>query len=240
MFKVYLVVFGGFACLFPLAFYCLLLASWNGRRRPMIVSGPADFAGVLVATSGFLITGGPLILSGMHDVWRRATLHGSFAEIRTGLDSAIWPWAVAWIGYFVLVVGGALWLLIRRRSVSVIYNIDPTDAKNLIPETVRRLKLTGAWRGPAFWIEMPEKVGIRRVIVNVTIVPSLRHMLLRWPADSGTARQHVETALRRVISELNAPENPAAGWFLTAATGQFALLLMLLALFLFRLWHLRG
>ena len=54
MLLIYLVVFGGFACLFPLAFYGLVLTSLNNRRRPTFVPGPADFAGVLIATAGFL------------------------------------------------------------------------------------------------------------------------------------------------------------------------------------------
>jgi hypothetical protein len=187
-----------------------------------------------------LIAGGPLILIGLYELWRRATLQGSLAEIRRGLAAPTWPWAVAWAGYFVLVVGGAAWLLIRRKPVSVIYNIDPVEAKNLIPEVVKRMRLTGAWRGREFWIEFPEKVGIRRVIVAVTVLPALRHLMFRWPEDSTDARRRIETLAKGVLAELHSPNNPTASWFLTAATGLFSLLLVLLALFVFRAWQIRG
>ena len=71
MLSIPILVLAGFACLFPPALYCLVLASVNNRRRPTLVSGPLDFAGVLLASAGFLIVGGPLALAGMHDAWRR-------------------------------------------------------------------------------------------------------------------------------------------------------------------------
>ena len=121
LFIVYMVVFGGFACLFPLAFYCLILASWNSRRRPLFVSGPADFAGVLLATSGFLITGGPLILALLHDKSELSAGYPNFAAAWSAQAGLTWPWLLAWLGYFVVVVGGQAWLLsaqaIRQRHL---------------------------------------------------------------------------------------------------------------------------
>jgi hypothetical protein len=240
LFIVYLVVFGGFACLFPLAFYCLVLASWNGRRHPLLVSGPADFAGVLLATSGFLIAGGPLILNGLYDAWRWSALHGSFALIRQGLHESSRFWLLVWFGYFVLVVGGAAWFLIRRRAVSVVYSIDPADAVELVPETLRRLGVPLVRRGNGFYIEFEDGPHVERALLDVTVVPIMRHMTLRWSSVSGDARRRVEAELARILAEIEAPANPAAGWFLTAATGLFALLLALLAFFVFQAWRLRG
>jgi hypothetical protein len=237
---VYLVVFGGFACLFPLAFYCLVLASWNGRRRPLFVSGPADFAGVLLATSGFLIVGGPLILTGLYDAWRRSTLHGSFALIRQGLNESSRFWLLAWLGYFILVVGGAAWLLARRRAVSVIYNIDVADAHELVPETLLRLGVPLVRQGAGYSIEFDDGKRSGRAVVAVSIMPIMRHVTLRWSPGSGGARRRVEAEMSRVLAELDAPANPAAGWLLAAATGLFALLLMLLAMFVFQVWRMRG
>jgi hypothetical protein len=238
--NLYLAVFGGFACLFPLAFYCLVLASVNRRRRPMFLTGSADFAGLLLATAGFLIVGGPLILVGLHDAWRRQSLQGSLATIRGALVESSSPWLLVWVGYFVLVVGGAAWALHRRRHVSVIYNIDPADAHELIPNTIARLGLAGAWRGDAYWFDLPERAGIRRAIVIVTVVPTLRHLTLRWQFPSGDVRRRVEAELRRALDEIEAPDNPIGGWLLTTATGIFSLLLVLLGMFVYVLWRIRG
>jgi hypothetical protein len=215
---IYLVVFGGFACLFPLATYCLIMASVNGRRRPTVVSGAADFAGVLVATAGFLIVGGPLILAGLHEAWRRQALRGSFATIRTALDAASGPWLVAWLGYFVFVVGGTAWLMFRRRAMTVIYNIDPIDAQKVVAD------LTGR-RGPG--------------LPAVTVVPGMRHATVRWPVASGEVRRQLESDLRRAVADLESAPNPFAGWLLAAATGLFALLLIMLGLYVGLLWSLR-
>jgi hypothetical protein len=249
-------VFGGFACLFPLAFYCLVLANVNGRRRPTFVPGPVDFAGVLLATSGFLIIGGPLVLVGVHEVWRRQELRGSFAAIRSALTESSGPWLAVWAGYFVAVVGGAAWLLLRRRSVSVIYNIDPTDAQKLIPDVLDSLGLEWTGRGAAYYVgfaspasagppapfgpeEMPVVTG-ERAVLGVTIVPAMRHLTLRWSFATGDLRRQVEAEVRRALTGLDAPSNPAAGWLLAAATGLFGLLVVLLGLFVTVLWRLRG
>jgi hypothetical protein len=236
----YLIVIGAFLCLFPLAFYLLTLANWNGRRRPVFLSGPADFGGVLLATAGFLILGGPLILAGLHEIWRRSTLTGSFHDIRVHLPEPSWPWYFASGAYLLLVVGGAAWLLIRRLPVSVIYNIDPADADNLVPVTLNRMGLSWARRGSAYWIEWVERIGIRRIVADVTIAPVMRHMTLRWIATPVDVRPQVEAELRQTLAKIDSPVNPLAAWLLTAATGLFALLLGLLGWFLMILWRLRS
>jgi hypothetical protein len=233
---VYLVVFGGFACLFPLAFYCLVMSSVNARRRPTAVSGTTDFAGVLLATAGFWIVGGPLILFGLHEAWRRQALRGSFATIRAALDESSGPWLAAWVGYFVLVVVGAGWLLFRRRAVTVVYNIDPTDAQKLVPGLLDQLGLPWARRNGGHIIG-----GERQsVVMDVTVVPAMRHATFRWSPCTGDVRRRVEAELQRAVTTMEAPESPVAGWLLTASTGLFALLLILLGLFVALLWSLRA
>jgi hypothetical protein len=233
----YLVVFGGFACLFPLAFYCLMLASWNSRRRPLIVSGPADFAAVILATSGFLIAGGPLILVGLHDAWRAHLLHGTLAEISHGLGESSGWWLIVWLSYFLIVVCGSAWLLIRRRNVSVVYNIDPTDAEKLLPEAIHRLGVPLLRRGTSYFVEFANDSSPCWTLLDLTVGPALRHLTLHWSGNSGDARRRIEAEIRQVLATTESPENPAAGWLLTAATGLFALLLVLVAMFVFRVWH---
>ncbi len=240
MFTVYLVVFGGFACLFPLAFYCLMVASWNGRRRPLLVTGPADIAGVLLATSGFLIAGGPLILTLLHERSRRAAEYPNFAAAWSAQAGLTWPWLCAWAGYFLLVVGGTMWLLIRRRPIAVIYNIDPADADDLVSMVLKRLGLPLIHHGAGYFIAIENGTGPGRAVLEVTVMPVMRHAVLRWSSVSGGVRRRVEAEIGRVVAEMAAPANPTAGWFLTAATGLFSLLLALLALFVFQVWRVRG
>jgi hypothetical protein len=235
LFTVYLVVFGAFACLFPLAFYCLMLASWNGRRRAMVINGSADFAGVLLATSGFIIAGGPLILTLAYAKSQRMVDYPNFVAAWSAQGGPTWPWLFAWVGSFVLIVGGTAWLLIRRRVVTVIYNIHPADAQALIPETLQRLGMPVVQRGAGFVIELDSGRGV----LDITIAPVLRHVTLRWSLLSGDVRQRFEAEMCGLLVELESTSNPAAGWFLTAATGLFSLLLVLLAMFVFQMWRLR-
>src|SRR5207237_2461249 len=93
----------------------------------------ADFAGVLLATAGCLIVGGPLILAGAQQGWRRTLRHRSFAAAFHDLPELSWPWLLLWVAYFVLVAGGSAWLLWRRRSSTSVYNIDPAAPDKLIP-----------------------------------------------------------------------------------------------------------
>lgn len=252
---IHLIVFGGFACLFPLATYCLVLAGLNGRRRPIVVAGTADFAGLLAGTSGFLIVGGPLILVGIHETWRRQALRGTLADIRAALAQPPGPWLLVWVTYFVLVVAGVVWLAIRRRSVAVIYNIDPTDAQKLLPDLLTRSGLPWTRRGGTYSIGFPESgpslssiVGTEaipvlrgeRAVLDVTVVPGMRHVTLRWRLASADLRGRVEDELRTAVTALDAPYNPIAGWLIAAATGLFAFLLILLGLFVALVWSLRG
>jgi hypothetical protein len=248
---VILVVFGSFACLFPLAFYCLVVASLNNRRRPTLVSGPADFAGALLATAGFLIVGGPLILSGVHDAWRRTLLRGSFAAIRDYLAQSSGPWLLLWIIYYVGVVGGACWLLWRRRAYSVVYNLDAATANKLVPDALDRHELPWSRRGSTYYVgftgptsALPGSaddpvVSERQAVLEVTDAPALRHVTLYWSFDDGVRRQ-VEGELRQALEGVESPESPAGGWFLAAATVLFMVLLVVLALFMVFVWNLRG
>jgi hypothetical protein len=252
---IFLVVFGGFACLFPLAFYCLVLANLNNRRRPTLVPGPSDFAGVLLATAGFVIVGGPLILAGLHESWRRGLLRGSFASIRAALAESTSPWLLLWATYFAIVVGGAVWLLLRRRAVSVVYNIDPAAGQKLVAELLDHLGLPWGRRDGAYLIdsqgqpstarrsasrsERASRMPVGQTVLEVTEAPVLRHLTLRWTAGNGAARSRFEAELRNALEHVESPANPAAGWFLTAASTLFIVLLALLGLFILFLYLLR-
>src|SRR5713226_10358576 len=79
----HLLLLVGIACLFPVALYCLYLAMLHNRRNPTMISGSWDFAGVLIALSGFLLIGGTLLVfclnNAARDYWFRG---GGFADLR--------------------------------------------------------------------------------------------------------------------------------------------------------------
>lgn len=235
----YWIVFVAFALLFPLACYCVTMANVNGRRRPKMVSGMADFAGVLLAIAGFLVIGGPLLLNGIRELWRRQTLSGSLTDIREALHQSNWPWPAIWVGYVVLIVGGSAWLLFRRRASIVVYNIDPADAQELLPEVLKGLKLPFEQRAGEFIIEAALSHN-PAAILRVAIVPSMRNLTLTWLFGGTRIRQLVTNEIRRSIAMLNSPSNPVSTWLLTIATGIFAVLLVLLGLFVAIIWQIRG
>jgi hypothetical protein len=132
------------AFLFPVAIYCLILAVLNSRRHPTLVSGPWDFAGVLFATTGFLLIGGPTILAGLNSQWRYALQHGRFREVRSQPSEWWLLWILIWGVYFVVVIGGAVYVAWRRRPVTIIYNIDPVVFEDVLGRVLDQLGMEGA------------------------------------------------------------------------------------------------
>src|SRR4051812_3677246 len=102
-------LFAGMAFLFPIAAYLLFLAIVNARPHPTVIAGPWDFAGILFATAGFWLLGGPMTLTTFHARWRPAMVQGETMEIASGEWSFLW--VVPWVLYFALVLGGGLWML---------------------------------------------------------------------------------------------------------------------------------
>src|SRR5437667_7845226 len=88
--------------LVPVLVYLLYLALFvNRRRRPLVVSGAADQALLVVALSGFLLVG-PF-------TW---PLH----FLRTVNEQTYW---LGYSAYLFMVVGVVLWSVRRRRDVLV-------------------------------------------------------------------------------------------------------------------------
>jgi hypothetical protein len=140
--------------------------------------------------------------------------------------------------------------------VSVVYNIDPSDTQKLIPDVLDQLAFDWVKRGSSYYIGFaaltagerpgafgPTKLTVLRggrAVLDVTVVPAMRHATLRWTFVTGDVRRRVEAELRDALAGTDAPENPVAGWLLTAATGLFALLLVMVGLFVVTLWRARA
>jgi hypothetical protein len=128
------------AFLLPLATYLLVLGAVNRRRHPLVIPGVWDFIGVLFAASGFLLFGGPAILSSLNERWRMAWLLGQ-SPGPAALDGELPVWVVLAAFYFVLVVAGAAYMLRRRRYCTAIYNVDAATVEGALAETFELLGL---------------------------------------------------------------------------------------------------
>jgi hypothetical protein len=144
-----------FYCLLPLALYCLFLAWLNGSRRAWIIPGAWDFAGVLFALAGFLIAGGPFVLTSINEPWRGFWLRGLKAAPNLEADHLM-TYAVLGLGYFGAVVGISIYLLVRRRFSTAIYNVDADAFESVLVQVMDGLGLRWVrsgdlvcWRGHA-------------------------------------------------------------------------------------------
>jgi hypothetical protein len=117
----------------PLAVYLLVLGFINRRPRPLLVSGTWDLIGLLAASSGFLLFGGPAILSGLNERWRLFWLFGQ-GGLGVGGGSGWRLWVFLSALYFALVVGGAASLFWRRRHRTCVYNVDPPTLVRTLAE----------------------------------------------------------------------------------------------------------
>jgi hypothetical protein len=112
------------AFVIPVTIYCFTLALANRGRRPVMVPGIWDCAGVLFAVSGFLIAGGPAVLTALYEQWRMSWLFGQTRFLQE-LGRSWHFWLSLWVAYWVLVVAGAGLLIYSRRKYTSIYNVEP-------------------------------------------------------------------------------------------------------------------
>jgi hypothetical protein len=126
------------AFVLPLALYLLALGHLNRRRRPLLVSGTWDLIGLLAALSGFLLFGGPAVLSGLHERWR---LFWLFGQADYGGDTGWFLWVILFGLYFVAVVGGAGYLFRQRRHLTCVYNVEPAVLELVLNEVCEQFGL---------------------------------------------------------------------------------------------------
>lgn len=138
--------------LFPLAVYCLIVSLLNRRPRPVMVSGTWDFVGVLFAVSGFLLLGGPVMLTSLSERWRFTWLLGRPPGPALFGEGGASFWVLLALLYFVAVVGGAAYLLLRRRHSTSIYNIVPGRLEETLADVLDRLGLAWTRAGNRFFI----------------------------------------------------------------------------------------
>jgi hypothetical protein len=226
----------GLACLFPLSLYCLFLAMLHQRRHPTVISGRWDFAGVLIALSGFLLVGGTTMVLVLESRARDWFIRGqswrdlvSMQAREHGLTLLLW-------GVYLLVLLSASLRQFRlRRKITSLYNIDASELEDVLNHTLDRLGLERERHGDQ-WLIGPK--DNRRAILELDGSPVMRHVSLRWRyAASPDARAELAAELARDLAAYPSPESRTAGWFLTAGAALFTMMVFLLGTFLLILFR---
>jgi hypothetical protein len=237
--------------LVPMLAYCLLLVGLNGRRRATMVPGTWDFAGALLATSGFVLGGGPLILAGLNAGWRRLLLRGHFADWRSMSGEGNVIALASWALYFALVVAGAAILIARRRSYTVFYNVDVPHFPDALQWVFGRLgvvwkrtergydlqksldPMSSPWRPGSLPVRAnaaslsDAKLRAGGPVAATLLVhplPGSCNVTLQWSGEYGDLRRLVEGEMNHLLPNLRPEHNPASAAFLIAATILFGLI----------------
>jgi hypothetical protein len=147
----------------PLAIYLIVVGLVNRRPRPLLVSGTWDAVGLLFAASGFLVLGGPALLSGLYERWRTFWLLGHGGGNALRLTEAWSLWLLLSAVYFAAVVGGSAWLLWRARRLTSVYNVAPGVVEELLAEVCLSFGLDPVRSGNLFVFGMTLPVPARGV-----------------------------------------------------------------------------
>jgi hypothetical protein len=234
------------AFLLPLSIYLTILGSINRRRHPVMVSGVTDFIGILFAASGFLLFGGPGILSSLNERWRMFWLLGQ--RPGASAEGFFQFWVFLSVLYFLIVVTGAALVFRTQRHLTAIYNADPGLIQRCLVQVCEQMGLDPARSGSLFVFGV-EPAGVTSAVRDegvqtspakkhfatasallhqtavLELVPFTRmhHVTLRWdPADSALRRE-VEAELAKVLRETPVGPSEMGVWLTMIGVTLFGL-----------------
>jgi hypothetical protein len=234
------------AFLLPFSIYLLVLGMVNRRPHPLLVPGTWDFVGLVFAASGFLLVGGPAVLSSGSEGWRMFWLFGSRDALHAGGDGTLALWPLLAAVYFVAVVGGVVYLLFRRRELTAVYNVEPEAFEKALARVFGVLGLNPLRSGNLFVfgaggaaIQLPHTAGAERpagdvprkseaglagqgAVLEVEPFALLRHVTLRWEPSSSLLRREVEAELARTLAETHVSDHAVGDWLVLVAMGLIA------------------
>jgi hypothetical protein len=221
-----------------------------------MVWGPWDFLGVLLATSGLLVFGGPAALTMFYDKEVRDFLVGRFHLAH--FSSLFFKWWGLWVVYYLLVLASAACLIWSRRTKTAVYNVEPAVLDDVLAGALERLGLEWTRLGNRVFIGFPARPGAeahvaagappqrpgtaraglappgREAILDIEPFYATRHVTLSWAYTAGPVREQVEAELARALGEVCARDNPASTWLMLAASFLFALIFFGVALAIVR------
>jgi hypothetical protein len=233
---------GCLVCLLPLALYLLFLAFLNKRPHPTLLSGRWDLTCLLLGLSGFLLVGGPVLLSVFDSTLRGYIFEGNFGRIRQTLHADATLWSVLAGDYVVILTVTILLLMRSRGRVTVIYNLAPEETETLLAGVLERLRLPwrkrsgilelGSLPNDAHPTEKPSPAATGEIpfrlssLLEVNNFPAMHHVTLRWSKAEPEVRRAVEREVERILPNIASPPNPAGGWFITASVALFLVMLL--------------
>jgi hypothetical protein len=144
------------AFLAPLTVYCVALAAVNRRRRPVVVSGAWDFLGLVLGLSGFLVAGGPAILSNLVSAWHGPGRVLRLPDPESGEDWRPAVLAVLLALYFAGLVAGVAVMAWRRRRVTSVYNVDTGRLEEVLGRVLDQLGFSWTRAGNRFYLRVSE------------------------------------------------------------------------------------
>jgi hypothetical protein len=204
----------GVFCLLPLAIYLLWLSQVTRRERPTALSGAWDFAGVLLALSGFFAFGGGLLLSLLQSNFRY-WMRGNFEGLRTAWVQERVAWSFIVLAYLFVVLGAvAVGFVARRRSL-VVYNVEPAAFESLLNEVFQQLGRP-VERVGKLWVSGDPLFELDAFAAGRTVT-------LRWVSPDERLHEEVARQLRAALAAHATADNPAGRWLTAAAVGLGAL-----------------
>jgi hypothetical protein len=242
--------------LMPVAVFCLVIARINRRPYATVRSGVQDCGLLIFAFSGILFYLGPGLLTefnfSVRDVW--LINHYSFIkgmpEERGHQLWRVW-WTLSCLAYALVVGGGLLLLLWKRRNSTAIYNVNTAQFEHVLGGVLDRLGLTWSRTGRQLdirakrlasaesngvarngsWAGLPNE-SARLVIEPWTL---MSHVTLDWSPGSSELKTLIEDRLLQALQTVRRPERPNNGW-MVAAAGLFLLLFALSVLYQVARW----
>ncbi|MCS7045532.1 MAG: hypothetical protein NZO58_04160, partial [Gemmataceae bacterium] len=200
--------------LLPIALYCLVLSVINHRPAPVMIHGGWDFAGLCFAVSGIVLWTGPTLLV---EFYRRSILTDSSRSF----EEILRQWRLVWAVYYVVVIGGGLFLYWLRRSTTAIYNVQPEQVPPLVAAALRRLGIEFVQTGPRRFLiaARPTSASDRLAApapleAELEIAPfaAMNHATLTWHATDPGVRAAVEAELRKELTGAAAGSESVAVW----------------------------
>jgi len=214
-------IFAGF--FLPLGLYLLALGHVNRRVRPLMLSGTFDAVGLLFGLSGFLVLGGPAVLTALQERWRILWLMGDPGPVRESLAANQAWWVLAAGTYFLAVLAGCAWHLSRSRALTSVYNVEPELLREELNGACRSLGLSPLVAGDLYQFGEGQDVAL----LDLEPFEAMKHVTLRWSPLDSPLRPMLERELARRLDEAGSPDHEAGLWLMTA--GLFVLLLALVA-----------
>ena len=206
----------GVFCLIPVAMYLLWLAQITRRDRPTPISGPWDFAGLMLGLSGFIVFGGGLLLTLIQSNFRY-WMRGNVEALRAAWVQERVTWSLLVVFYLTIVLGGIGLTLLTRRRMLVVYNVEPATFETALTEVFEQLGHGVVRHGKLWSGESP--------LCEVDTFEAGHTVTLRWVSNDQRLFEDVTRLLRAALASQSTGDNPASGWLMSGAIGTGAVVL---------------